>query len=116
MRVGVSDTGIGIPYEKQTVIFEAFEQADVSTTRRFSGTGLGLSIVRRLLELMGSSLELESTQDKGSVFSFELTLPVLLMANLMNMDVSVASVKGKRVLIVDDNATNRQIYMEQLGS
>lgn len=116
LRVDVSDTGIGIALEKQRVIFEAFEQADASTTRRFSGTGLGLSIVRRLLELMGSSLELESEPGRGSIFSFELTLPVLLMANLANMDASIDSIKGKRVLIVDDNATNRQIYLEQLAA
>ena len=114
MRVAVSDTGIGIPLEKQDLVFNAFEQVDASTTRRFSGTGLGLPIVRRLLELMDASLALESTPGKGSLFSFEITLPVLLMANVGNMNTSIDQVRGKRVLIVDDNATNRQIYLEQL--
>lgn len=114
MRVAVSDTGIGIPLEKQDLIFNAFEQVDASTTRRFSGTGLGLPIVRRLLELMGASLELESTPGKGSRFSFEISLPVLLMANVGNLNMAIDQVRGKRVLIVDDNATNRQIYLEQL--
>ena len=114
MRVAVRDTGIGIPLEKKDVIFNAFEQVDASTTRRFSGTGLGLPIVRRLLELMDASLALESTPGKGSLFSFELTLPVLLMANVSTMNTAIEQVRGKRVLIVDDNATNRQIYLEQL--
>ena len=114
MRVVVSDTGIGIPLEKQDAIFNAFEQVDASTTRRFSGTGLGLPIVRRLLELMDSPLILESTPGKGSLFSFEIILPVLLMANVSNMNTAIDQVRGKRALIVDDNATNRQIYLEQL--
>ena len=116
MRLSVSDTGIGIPYEKQKAIFDAFEQVDVSTTRRFGGTGLGLSIVKKLLELMGASLELDSIPGKGSTFSFELALPVLQAACASTMHASIDSVKGKRVLIVDDNTTNRQIYLEQLSS
>ena len=114
MRVAVNDTGIGIPLEKQVLIFNAFEQVDASTTRRFGGTGLGLPIVRRLLEMMGSSLTLESAPGKGSLFSFEITLPVPLMVNVGNMNTAIDQVRGKRVLIVDDNATNRQIYLEQL--
>jgi signal transduction histidine kinase len=72
----VTDTGIGIPPEKQAAMFEPFTQADDSTTRRFGGTGLGLSIVRRLVEMMGGHLELRSSPGQGSTFSVTLSLAV----------------------------------------
>ncbi|MCC5936411.1 MAG: response regulator [Lunatimonas sp.] len=72
LRFEVQDSGIGIPEEKQAMIFEAFSQADASTTKKYGGTGLGLTISTRLLNLMGSKLELSSEEGKGSVFSFEL--------------------------------------------
>jgi PAS domain S-box-containing protein len=74
LRLDVIDTGVGIPREKQTEIFEPFTQADVSTTRRYGGTGLGLSIVRRLVEMIGGRLELRSEPGQGSTFSVTLTL------------------------------------------
>ncbi|WP_028998665.1 PAS domain S-box protein [Azohydromonas australica] len=77
LRIEVSDTGIGIPREKQATIFQPFTQADATTTRRFGGTGLGLSIVRRLAELMGGCLDVTSEPGQGSTFSFTVKLPVV---------------------------------------
>lgn len=74
IRFSVIDTGIGIPDDKQEIIFDTFTQADMSTTRRFGGTGLGLHIVKKLAELMGSSIELTSCEGEGSEFSFVLNL------------------------------------------
>ncbi|WP_028998989.1 PAS domain-containing sensor histidine kinase [Azohydromonas australica] len=77
LRIEISDTGIGIPREKQAVIFQPFMQADATTTRRFGGTGLGLSIVRRLVELMGGCLDVRSEPGQGSTFSFTVKLLVV---------------------------------------
>ncbi|MDR2744214.1 MAG: response regulator, partial [Desulfovibrio sp.] len=113
--ISVADTGIGISPDKQKTIFDAFEQVDRSTTRRFGGTGLGLSIAHRLAALMGSSLELVSVPDKGSTFSFKLELPVLPQGDT-SPHISIKELRGKYVLVVDDNAANRRIFMEQLRS
>jgi PAS domain S-box-containing protein len=109
----ISDTGIGIPAEKQAVIFEAFSQADSSTTRRFGGTGLGLAISTQLAELMGGRIMVQSTSGRGSTFRFtawfevaasEADEPMMAGRNLTDLP----------VLVVDDNATNRRILEEIL--
>jgi two-component system sensor histidine kinase/response regulator len=108
VRVEVQDTGIGIPLEARARLFQAFEQADGSTTRKFGGTGLGLAISRRLLELMGGEIGVESTPGAGSTFWFRIPIratdtPPLEFAKQFD------DVRGARVLIVDDNRTNRRV-------
>ena len=108
----VEDTGIGIAPEAQDKIFEHFAQADGSTTRRYGGTGLGLAICRRLLSLMGGAIRVESARDHGSRFHVTLRLP---KARTMGRDRLVAAMlEGRRILVVDDNQTNREILREQL--
>ena len=115
MRVSVSDTGIGIPFEKQLHIFEAFEQADTSTTRKFGGTGLGLAIAFRLARLMDSHLVLTSRPGEGSIFSFDLELPYLpLLETARTVSSQQHVLEGQRVLLLDDNEFNRRILYEEL--
>jgi signal transduction histidine kinase/DNA-binding response OmpR family regulator len=109
----VQDTGIGIPREKLATIFEAFTQADNSTTRRFGGTGLGLTICKRLVNMMGGEIWAESVEGSGSTFHFTLRLD-LASGVSSTSPAPVASMAGLHVLVVDDNATNRRILSEQL--
>jgi len=115
LRFLVRDTGIGIPLDKQQAIFEAFEQADNSTTRVYGGTGLGLAIARNLAALMGGRLTVESRPGEGSVFGFTARL-----AREVDVDEPRAALwsdlAGLPVLVVDDNATQRQILRDMLGS
>ena len=106
-----TDTGIGIPEDKQAVIFGAFEQGDTSTTRRFGGTGLGLAISSRIVELMGGRIWLESEVGRGSRFHFTASFQP---ASGEQSVVPFARVSGTRVMVVDDNATNRRILEEIL--
>jgi PAS domain S-box-containing protein len=109
----VADTGIGIPREKQELIFEAFAQADGSTTREYGGTGLGLSIAAQLVGLMGGRIGVESEPGRGARFRFSArfgTAP----ARERPVDRLPAQLRGLRVLVVDDNATNRRILEEVL--
>jgi signal transduction histidine kinase/DNA-binding response OmpR family regulator len=110
----VQDTGIGVPLEKQAVIFEAFAQADSSTTRKYGGTGLGLAISKQLVALMGGRLWVESEPGRGSAFCF--TVQVRVGKRSVSRKVRILpKVGGTPVLVVDDNATNRQILEEMLG-
>ncbi len=111
LRFTVRDTGIGIPPEKQEVIFGAFDQADASTTRRFGGTGLGLAISSQLVEMMGGQLEVQSREGHGSEFSFTAVFKLDRAASPESKREG-ASLRKAPMLIVDDNATNRLVYSE----
>jgi two-component system sensor histidine kinase/response regulator len=115
VRFEVSDTGLGIAPEDQARMFDPFSQADSSTTRRFGGTGLGLAIVKQLIELMGGHLGLDSEVDVGSRFWFELPLEKQ-DAESATTEPEVRHLGSLRVLVVDDNATNRLILHQQLAS
>ncbi|HEU4416082.1 MAG TPA: response regulator [Candidatus Angelobacter sp.] len=113
IHCAVRDTGVGIAPEKRARIFEAFEQADNSTTRSYGGTGLGLSISARLVELMHGRIWLESEEGKGSTFHFTAKLGVS-PASSDHASLEIAELLGLPVLLVDDNATNRRILLEML--
>jgi len=108
----VSDTGPGIPKDQQQRIFEAFSQADGTTTRRYGGTGLGLAIAKSLAEMMGGQIELESTPGDGAHFRFSIRIGRVHAAN--TDDEQPAALRGMRVLIVDDHAVNREILHNQV--
>ncbi|WP_143760701.1 response regulator [Actinosynnema mirum] len=110
----VADTGIGIPDERQQHLFEAFTQVDASTTRQYGGTGLGLTISKQLVELMGGEMGLASEPGEGSVFYFTLPLPPA--AAPPAPPTARPDLSGLSVLVVDDNATNRQVVSELLGA
>ena len=114
LHFAIRDTGIGIPASKQAIIFDAFSQADASTTRQFGGTGLGLSISSRLVTMMGGRIWVESEPGKGSTFHF--TARVGKSASPRDAVVlnAPASLNGMKVLVVDDNATNRRILETML--
>ncbi|MBL0086687.1 MAG: response regulator [Ideonella sp.] len=112
VRISVEDTGIGIAPEAREKIFEHFSQADGSTTRQYGGTGLGLAICRRLLSLMGGRIHVESAPGVGSKFIIDLQLPPARSSVPVPMDVS--GLHDVRVLVVDDNQTNRSILQQQL--
>jgi PAS domain S-box-containing protein len=115
LHFSITDTGIGIPKEKQKLIFEPFTQADTSTTRRYGGTGLGLSISTRLLEMMGGRIWVESEVGKGSTFHFTAPFGIAHDATIRPAVIDPAVLDNLRVLIVDDNATNRQILEKTLS-
>ena len=113
LRLSVRDSGIGIAPAAQAKIFEPFSQADGSTTRKYGGTGLGLTIVKELVTLMGGGISVDSTPGKGTTFL--LTLRFRKQARRTSSIASnVTGLRGVRMLIVDDNATNRMILEEQL--
>ena len=109
----VRDTGIGISPEQLGTIFQEFTQADASMTRRYGGTGLGLAISRRLVALMGGELAVTSEVGGGSEFSFALTFPLEAAQATARATVSLG---GRRLLVVDDNETNRRIVRDMLGA
>lgn len=108
----VKDTGIGIPKEKQEKIFGSFSQVDSSTTRKYGGTGLGLSISKQLAELMGGKIWVESEVGKGSTFHFTIPSVVVEKLEEKKKEVIPSEIKNLRVLIIDDNYTNRMILRE----
>jgi len=110
----VRDTGIGIPSDRQDLLFRSFSQADTSTTRQYGGSGLGLAISKRLCELMGGNMWVESELAVGSTFHFVLPAGSAVQSLPDRSTAPVAMLNGKRVLVVDDNATNRFILTKQL--
>src|SRR5204862_6006464 len=114
LSFAVRDTGIGIAPEHIGSVFKEFAQADSTMTRRYGGTGLGLAISQRLVRLMGGNLLVQSEVGRGSEFSFTLTLPV--DAAMLERAAGVAALGGRRMLIVDDNQTNRRILREMLAA
>jgi len=111
LRFEIRDTGIGIPKEKQSKIFAAFEQADSSTTREYGGTGLGLAISRQLVELMGGQIDIESEPAVGTIFSFTANFGIPA-EHKPRQKMDLDFLEGLNVLIVDDNETNRFILDE----
>jgi two-component system sensor histidine kinase/response regulator len=115
VRFSVTDTGIGIPRDRMDRLFQSFSQVDSSTTRKFGGTGLGLTISKQLAEMMGGRIGVESDQGRGSTFWFTAVFEKQPESKNKRM-VAPKDIKGKRILIVDDNANNRFVLREQLKS
>ncbi|MCK9425741.1 MAG: response regulator [Ignavibacteriaceae bacterium] len=116
IEFAVKDTGIGIPQDKISKLFQAFSQVDSSTTRLYGGTGLGLVISKRIAEMMGGTIRVESVEGKGSNFIFSIkTKPAPSLTKVYSKDFAL-HLKGKKVLVVDDNYNNRRILDLQLKS
>ena len=115
LRFSVHDSGMGIPADRMDRLFKSFSQVDASTTRQFGGTGLGLAICKRIVELMGGRIWVESTTGTGSVFCFEITVTPVAVAKPRMLDHSPV-LAGRRILIVDDNATSCRVLCQQFIS
>ena len=113
LHFSVSDTGIGIPADKLEILFQSFTQVDASTTRVYGGTGLGLAISKNLVEMMGGRIWVESEQGVGTTFHFTIQVPEAHISRTVRLHEHKPDLAGKRLLIVDDNATNRKILRVQ---
>ena len=113
LRFAVTDTGIGIPPERQHRLFQTFSQMEDSTARKYGGTGLGLAITKQLVEMMGGSIDVESAPGKGSTFRFTVRL-ALCSPPLSTQTREILSLNGARALCIDDNTTNLRIFKTQL--
>ncbi len=111
LYVDVKDTGIGIPPERVDRLFQSFSQVDASTSRKFGGTGLGLAICKKLVELMGGSIAVSETSERGTTFSFNLEVELPSHAQ----DVTTFNFHGKRILVIDDNMTSGSAIVAKLG-
>lgn len=117
LRLSVTDTGIGMDEAQRARLFNAFTQADASTTRRFGGTGLGLAISQRIVKLMNQhGLGVTSSLGQGSTFFLELRLPIQQSQDLSNRDALIGRLQNKRVLAIEDNLTTREMLTELLRS
>jgi len=116
LRLSVSDTGVGLTEEQIGKLFTAFTQAEASTTRRFGGTGLGLNICRRLVEMMGGKISVDSRYGEGSTFYLELTLPIAEPLEAEEPAAIRHDIGEMRLLVVDDNPTNRLVAAAILGA
>jgi PAS domain S-box-containing protein len=117
LRISVTDTGIGISPEKQVAVFERFNQADASVSRRFGGTGLGLAICKRIVELMGGTIGVQSREGRGSTFWLELELPLATGALAPDAEHATAELdRPLRLLLVEDVAVNRELVRVILES
>ncbi len=116
LHFAVRDTGLGIPADRLDRLFKSFSQVDSSTTRKFGGTGLGLAISQRLATLMGGRMWVESTPGRGSTFNFTLLTAPHTQSVRVNVGARQPALEGLRVLIVDDNETNRRILLAQARS
>jgi PAS domain S-box-containing protein len=114
IRFSVKDTGIGIPADKQEILFQKFTQADASTTRKYGGTGLGLAISKQLAELMGGKIGVISKEGHGSEFWFISWFAKQPARE--RIEIPLTDIQGSHILVVDDNATNREVIMTQLRS
>jgi signal transduction histidine kinase/HPt (histidine-containing phosphotransfer) domain-containing protein len=109
LHFSVRDTGIGIPIEKQHRLFKSFQQVDASTTRHYGGTGLGLAICKRLVELLGGKIWVESQSGKGSTFHFTILTKASAATAPPNWQLPQPQLAAKRLLLIEDNAANRQV-------
>ncbi len=116
IRFAVRDTGIGIPPDRLDRLFKPFSQVDASITRQYGGTGLGLAISKRLCEMMGGSMQVESTEGVGSIFSFTIQVQEAPGSDTAHALEHPVQLQGKHILVVDDSAANRQILTLQTQS
>ncbi len=115
LQWSVRDTGIGIPLEKQRLIFDPFSQADGSTTRKYGGTGLGLTICKKLATMMGGDMWVESAPGRGSTFSFSLPLIIPAQVGPRILPIHVDHLRGSLVLVVDGNSTSRRLLERSMA-